>query len=304
MDTNANRNLKIGLLSMAHMHAYSYAEALTHIPGVELTLIADADRKRGEKAAGHYHTRWIGDYEVALKEPLDAVIICSENSRHADMAVAAAEAGIGVLCEKPLATTVEDAKRMVEACQQHRVVLQTAFPMRYNTPIAHMKAQIERGDLGRIIVLNGTNRGQNPGGWFVVPELAGGGAVFDHTVHIIDVMRWYTGSEVKEVYAEVDTRYYDLLVDDTGLLTLEFENGVIAAHDPSWSRPGRSFPTWGDVTLEVIGSEGVANIDAFGQYLSFFGESQGKLRHVAWGDDADLQMVRDFLLCLDDLQCA
>lgn len=286
--------MKIGILSFAHMHAYSYAEALRQIQGVALTVVADDDESRGQAAARKYNVPYVRDYQEALRMDLDGVIVCSENARHAEMVIAAADAGKHVLCEKPIATRVADAKRMVDACDKRGVKLQTAFPMRYNTPIQHVKRQIEAGEVGPILAMNGTNRGQNPGGWFVNNALSGGGAVLDHTVHVIDIMRWYTGSEVREVYAEIDTRFGDTPTDDCGLLTLEFENGVIAAHDPSWSRP-KTFPTWGDVTLKVIGTKGVVRVDAFAQHSTWYNDESGKVRNLSWGDNPDLRLVQGFV---------
>lgn len=289
--------MKIGILSFAHMHAYSYATALRRLPGVELAVVADEEEERGLAAAQQFGTVYVQDYQDALAQDLDAVIICSENSRHAEMVVAAAEAGKHVLCEKPIATRMGDGQRMIDACQKAGVKLQTAFPMRFNTPIQHVKHQLEAGAVGRILAMNGTNRGQNPGGWFIDQQRSGGGAVMDHTVHVIDLMRWYAQSEVREVYAEVDTRFYDMPIDDCGLLTLEFENGVIAAHDPSWSRP-KSYPTWGDVTLEVVGTQGITRVDAFAQHLVHYSQQAGKPLYLGWGNDPDMQMVEGFISCV------
>ncbi|MCY0879965.1 MAG: Gfo/Idh/MocA family oxidoreductase [Firmicutes bacterium] len=287
--------MQVGILGVAHMHAVTYAALLGEMSGVQLAVIADEDEVRGRELAARFNSRWEKDYQTALSFPLDAVIVASENSRHREMAMAALEARLPVLCEKPLATRVEDAEAMVAESERRGVVLATAFPMRHSLPIRRLYDYLQTGALGRIVALNGTNRGQNPGGWFIRPELSGGGAVLDHTVHVIDLMRWYTGSEVVEVYAEIGTMHRECPVDDMGLLMLEFENGVVAAHDPSWSRPRQAFPTWGDVTLEVLGTEGVAWVDAFGQRLLAFDETIGKMQYVPWGDNADHGMLQDFL---------
>lgn len=290
--------MNIAIFSFAHMHAYSYARSLQALHGVNLVIIADDDVERGRKAAEAFGTRYVKDYQEALKEPLDAVIVTSENTRHAEMVVAALQAGVHVLCEKPIATRLEDGRRMVQAAQVSQKTLQMAFPMRYNIPAARVKHQLDQGRLGRIRLMNGTNHGKNPGGWFIDPHLSGGGAVMDHTVHLVDLMRWYTGSEVREVYAEIGTRFHQIGVDDTGLLTFEFENGVVAALDPSWSRPQRSFPTWGDVTLEIVGTKGVMHLDAFAQHLVHYQESSGRAQHLGWGDDPDLRMLQSFISCI------
>ncbi|QQE80559.1 Gfo/Idh/MocA family protein [Alicyclobacillus sp. SO9] len=291
--------MKVGIVSFAHLHAYTYADALLNMEDVELCAISDGNAARGREAAKRFRTRYYGDYHEMLQEDLDAVVVCTENSRHAEVVIAAAEAGKHVLCEKPIATTVEDAKQMIEVCERNNVILQIAFPVRFCAPIQRLKQMILDEDLGRIIAIKGTNRGQNPGGWFVDKNLSGGGAVMDHTVHVIDLMRWFMGSEVREVYAEVDTVFNDIPVDDCGILTLEFENGVFASHDPSWSRV-KSYPTWGDVTLEVIGTKGVTKVDAFSQHVTLYSDLDNRVSEEFWGDSMDIELIRDFLSCIKE----
>jgi len=288
--------MRIGFLGVAHMHALTYIDILASLPDAEVIVVADPDPIAGRKAAQRAGALWTESCEVALNHDLDAVIVASETSHHGRLVEAAASAGLPILCEKPLAINGDEAARMVRACRQGNVLLQTAFPMRYSTPVERARESVMAGAVGQLGAMRGTNRGRNPGGWFVDPTLSGGGAVFDHTVHIIDLMRWFSGSEVVEVYAEMDTRFYPLAVDDCGILILQFANGVTATHDPSWSRPG-SFPTWGDVTLECLGTAGSLAVDAQAQHLAWYG-SQSGLRHVPWGDDADRRMVEDFVRCV------
>lgn len=289
--------MKIGIISFAHMHAHSYAECLLQMKDVTLFGIADEKEVRGRAAANQYNTCYFPTLNDLLKEDIDAVIICTENSRHKEAAIAAAEAKKHILCEKPLATNVEDAWAIIDAARKHNVKLQTAFPVRYNAPVKRVKQMLEQGELGRIVSMRGTNRGQNPGGWFVEESLSGGGAVLDHTVHVIDLMRWFMNSEVKEVYAEIDTKFSSSSIDDCGLLTLEFDNGVFASHDPSWSRC-KTFPTWGDVTLEIVGTKGVTRLDAFAQHLVLYSDKQNKVSREFWGNSMDYGLIEDFLECI------
>ncbi|WP_059103011.1 Gfo/Idh/MocA family protein [Shouchella shacheensis] len=284
--------MKVGIISFAHGHAHAYASSLVGIEGVELVGIADEDRDRGASAADTYHTSYYQSYEELLEERLDAVVVTSENARHAEHAVAAARAGAAVLCEKPLAHTVEDAKRIIQVCEEEGVLLQTAFPVRFNEAIKRAKQRIDEGEIGEILAMKGTNRGKNPGGWFNEKELSGGGAVIDHTVHVVDIMRWVTGSEVQDVYAEVDQLFTEKDIDDSGLLTMTFENGIFATLDCSWSRH-QNFPIWGDVTVEFIGSKGTLTVDAQGQKFDVF-QNNG-LEYAFWGDDMDDGLVRDFI---------
>lgn len=289
--------IKVGLISVAHMHGLSYVRALQTIADAEFVGIYDRDLDRKEKYAKQFGVTSFVSLEDLLHN-VDAVMICSENSFHAEYTLAAAQAGKHILCEKPLATTLADGEKMVRVCQEQGVILQTAFPIRFSTPVVRAKEIIDRGVLGKIVAINGTNHGKMPPGWFLDPELAGGGAVFDHTVHVTDIMRWYLGSEVAEVYAEVDTALHEgINIDDVGTITMVFEDGTIATLDPSWSRP-KTFPTWGDVTLKIIGTAGTLTVDAFGQVGEVFSDQIGHSQYHFWGDDADQAMVEDFIACI------
>ncbi|MFY0758902.1 Gfo/Idh/MocA family oxidoreductase [Metabacillus dongyingensis] len=287
--------MKVGIISFAHMHAHSYASVLKEIDGVILVGIADENEARGRDAADKFGVTYYFDFNDLLAEDIDAVIVTSENSNHHRHVTAAAKAGKHILCEKPLGTTMKEMEEMVLTCQKHGVKLQTAFPVRFNTSIQEAEKIIKEGKLGRVIAMKGTNRGTNPGGWFVNKSLSGGGAVMDHTVHVVDIMRWFLNAEVTEVYAEADAFFSDE-IDDCGILTMEFDNGVFATLDCSWSR-NKTYPTWGDVTLEVIGSEGTIFIDAFGQKLNVYSDENGTKWHY-WGDDMDKDLIKDFITCV------
>lgn len=290
--------MKIGIMSFAHMHAYSYVEGIARLPQVELVGIFDDDVERGKAAAEKYGTIYYNDQEAFLAADIDAVIVCSENSRHKEMVLNAARAKKHILCEKPIATNVEDAKEMIQACEDAGVILQVAYPVRFSTPIAELKEIVETGELGDIVAFRTTNRGLNPGGWFIDKELSGGGAVLDHTVHMVDIMRWYLGKEITKVSAYVDSYFHDIDVDDAGLLTFEFENGVIASHDASWSRFSE-YPTWGDATIEIIGTKQSIRVDAFGEKLRVFGSANKSLEYVVFGTDMDFSLMRDFVDCVE-----
>ena len=101
-------------------------------------------------------------------------------------------------------------------------------------------------------------------------------------------------SEVKNVYAELDTRFYSIDVEDCGMVTLEFESGVIVSIDPSWSRP-KTFPTWGDVLLEFVGTNGTLSVDTFKQHSNYYNDVEGKVQHLSTADDMEKGLIEDFL---------
>lgn len=294
MNTPA-QNLRIAILSTAHLHADSYAPAISGADGSTLSALWDDDAVRGQSKAEEYGTRYEPDLDRVL-EACDAVVICSENARHRELTERAAAAGKHVLCEKPLAITVEDAQAMIAACRDAGVLLGTAFPVRHSGPAFEMRDAMRAGSLGRVLMIRGTNRGTNPGGWFVDPALSGGGAVTDHTVHVADVIRFITGEEITSVYAEADTQFYpDLPVEDCGLLIMGLSGGGFASLDPSWSRPNQAFPTWGDVHVQLTGTGGVATFDYGAQHNKLYSNSRVRAAELGWGDNPDALMIADFL---------
>ena len=288
--------IRIGILSAAHVHAHSYATCLRALPGVELIGVADEDAERGRAFAEHFGIRSFASPEALLAEGLDGALICSANVHHRPLTELAANHTGYILCEKPIATTVADAQAMIDACAAAGAKLQIAFPVRFASPVIQLRALLQSGSLGEIYSLKATNHGQMPGGWFVDRALAGGGAVIDHTVHVIDLLRWFFGAEVSEVYAEVGENllHDDLGIDDAGLLSFTLTNGAYGTLDTSWSRPV-AFPTWGDVTIEVVAQHGWVRLDAFKQQLALYSNRANKTQWIGWGNNMDLGLVRDFV---------
>lgn len=287
--------LKIGMISFAHGHAFSYLNALLALPQVELVGIADEVKSRVEAAVNRHGIPYYEDYRQFLETDVDAVVICSENVHHARLTIDAANAGKHVICEKPLGLSVEEMERMIAACKDNGVQLMTAFPCRYLAAVVSAKKAVERGEIGEIVAIKGTNRGSMPGGWFVDLALSGGGALLDHTVHVMDLMNWFLGSRVKEVYAYAATLFHEgLSADDAGLIHVKFENGAFGVLDTSWSRP-KSFPTWGDVTMEIIGTKGTISVDSLAQKNELYSDDVGKGQYLYWGDSMDSHMVAAFV---------
>ena len=278
----SQRPVKIGMMSFAHMHAGSYASSINSRADTEMVGVADHDPDRTKAMAAQFNTKAFGSYAELLAEPgLDAVVVCSENIRHRELVEMAATAGKHILCEKPLATTVADAEAMIAVCKAAGVQLMTAFPCRYSAVMQRLKSTLESGSSGKILALRGTNRGRNPGGWFTEKALSGGGATIDHTVHVTDLMRWILNDEVSEVYCEMSNGISHADFDDVGFLTMSFRNGV--------------FATWGDVTLEVLTTNGVFTMDMFSQNLVLYSDkASGNTSWLNWGSNADDGLVGAF----------
>jgi predicted dehydrogenase len=283
---------RLAMLGVAHMHAQGYAHCLRQL-GITLTGVYDHEHQRAQAFAEQFGSRAFEDVATLLSEELDGVIVCAENAYHRPLVERAAPKVAAILCEKPIATTLEDAHAMIDSCQQHGARLQIAFPVRFAPPVQQLKAQLDAGVLGTVISVSATNHGRMPGGWFMQKSLAGGGAVIDHTVHVIDLLRWFWQTEVTSVYAEVgECLLHDIDIDDAGLLSFTLANGVYGTLDTSWSRPA-NYPTWGDVKLELLGERGIIRVDAFRQHLTLTAPTG--VRYLPWGSNADMGLMQDFL---------
>ena len=287
------------------MHAASYAAALAAHPQAELVGIADPDPERGRRMAAQFGTACFPSEAALLEAGLDGVVVTAENVRHRPLVLQAAANVRAILCEKPLATTAEDAQAMIAACRDAGTALATAFPCRYSPAYQSLRRQVQAGMVGDVLALRGTNHGKMPGGWFVDTALSGGGAVLDHTVHVADLNRFLLGRDAVEVHAEIGHGFYHQDWDDTGFLTITYDGGVFATLDTSWSRPA-SYPTWGDVTLQVVGTRGILDLDLFAQSLAHYSPVSSPANSPAsppvawphWGSDIDRGLVADFLrLC-------
>jgi predicted dehydrogenase len=297
-----NRDVRLGVLSAAHVHADGYLAVLAALPGVELVGLWDDDGARGRGTATRHGIAFFETEAALLGTKPDGVVVASVNSDHRRLTELAAAAGAHVLCEKPLATRVEDAHAMVSACAAGGVRLMTAFPMRFSPVLAQVASAVRGGALGELVCLEGINTGEMPdvhAGWFADPVLAGGGAMMDHVVHLADAYRWLLGAEVTEVYAVANRilqeRY--AAVETGGLLSLRFGNGVFATIDCSWSKP-RGYPTWGGLSIEAVGSKGVISADAFRQHLVLYGGAEAGVSWPFWGSDADVAMLAEFVAAI------
>jgi len=291
----------IGILSVAHGHANSYAQALRRIEGAELVGVADGDAERGQSFAERHDIEYAD--AASVLDWSEGAIVCAANADHLRWVERAADAGVDVLCEKPLAPSAEAAQAAVDACEAAGVGLGVAMPVRFNEPIRRAKAAVNAGEVGDVQAYVGTNllKASGVSGWFVDPDLSGGGAIMDHSVHVVDLVRWISGQEVAEVYAESGTAFGDRSVEDIDVLSMSLDDGTPVTHDGSWRQPDE-WDNWGDVTLRIVGTDGVIEVDCFDQTLRHTqdtGEDPG-IDAVFWGSDMDEALIRDFVGAVHD----
>ncbi len=296
-----DRPLEVAIVGCAHRpHAWSYARALSASGSARLAAVFDEDEALGRSVADDFGAPYTGDLEGLLAErELDAVVVCSPTSRHRVHVEAAAAAGSHVLAEKPLATTVDDARAMVDACRDAGVQLHTAFVSRFLPHVRTAKEALDAGTLGDVVGVRAGNRGRPPlpphyPAWITDAGQAGGGALIDHSVHLVDLVRHLTGREVTRVAAETGSLLWEIAVEDCALVSLVLDSGAVASLDPSWSVPADN-PWDYDFFLRLVGTAGSVDLDDLAESVRIVSARTGAgLRLAGFGEDPDAAMIESF----------
>jgi 1,5-anhydro-D-fructose reductase (1,5-anhydro-D-mannitol-forming) len=228
--------MKWGIIGAGEIAGRSFAPGVKLAPGAKLTAVWRRDLAKAQAFAAQFGgPRAYDSLERMLGDPeLDAVYIATPNSLHADHAVMAATAGKHVICEKPMATTVRDAERMIEACERNKVRLGVMFQNRFHPAHLEARRHIQAGALGEVDLASaqlcrGYQRGGHWSGWRVTPEMTGSGAIVAQAVHPIDLLRHLMDSEVVEVQAMTDEAPPVRPVEEMAYCLLRFANGAHAS---------------------------------------------------------------------------
>lgn len=227
-------------------------------------LVAVMGRDEAKRAA--FAEKWgIGRVHataeaLANDAEVDGVVIALPNSLHAPLAQRCMAAGQHVLVEKPMAMNGAEARAMAEAAVKHDRRLLVGHMWRFDREARRLREVVARGDIGRVVKTKGYGIHVNwgPSGWFVDPELAGGGALIDMGVHALDAVRYLLGDPKPEsVYARIDTVYGDYDVDDLGVLVVTWEGGATSIVESGWWNPWMDGP---EASTQLFGTEGYGRL--------------------------------------------
>lgn len=239
-----------------------HAEALRSVPNAEvLAVMSPTPGHAAAFAAKHGIPHHFTELEALLALPeIDAIVIGAPNHLHCPITEAAAAAGKHVIVEKPLCLNLAEADRMIEACRAAQVKLMYAEELCFAPKYVRLKALLDEGALGDPILLKQSEKHDGPHAphfWDV--ERSGGGVAMDMGCHAIEFFRWILGRpKVTSVYAQMGTYVHadKTSGDDNAIIILEFENGVTAIAEESWTKLGGM-----DDRAEIHGSAGVAYAD-------------------------------------------
>jgi len=256
-----NKKVGVGLVGSQFVSTI-HAESLKLVPDAALLAVASPTEGHAREFALHHGIpHFFTDVHdmLALKE-IDMIVIGAPNIYHCDITVAAAKAGKHVVVEKPLCMNLAEADRMIDACKQANVKLMYAEELCFTPKYVRLKGLLDEGALGDPIMLKQSEKHDGPHAdhfWDV--ERSGGGVTMDMGCHAIEFFRWMLGRpKIKSVYAQMGTYLHTDKTrgDDNAVLILEFENGVMAVAEESWTRRGGM-----DDKAEVHGTKGQAYAD-------------------------------------------
>jgi len=181
------------------------------------------------------------DWQAAVRaDDVDAVVIGTPNALHHPQAMTALRAGKHVLVDKPMALTVDEGEEMAQTAAAAGLTLLVGHMWRYRDEVIAARHRIAAGAVGRPVRTRGygIHAGWGPSGWFTDPALAGGGALIDMGIHAIDTVRFLLGDpQPVRVHASLGTAYGDYEVDDDGVVTIDWSNGVRSVVECGWWQP-------------------------------------------------------------------
>ncbi len=252
----SNSPIKVALIGAGAISG-AYSLALESLDTMNLVGVADINMDAAKTMADKHSCPAFEDYlEMCDQMQPDAVIICTPPTTHRHIAIELMNRSIHVLCEKPLATTPDDAWAMVRASQSNEVVFTMASKFRFVPDVSKAREILASGKLGDIILFENSFTGvvDMSERWNSNPELSGGGVLIDNGTHSVDIMRFLLGP-LAEIRAVEGKRLQSMNVEDTVHIFVKSQEGVIGSIDLSWSM-SKGLPTF----INLFGTEGTLHV--------------------------------------------
>lgn len=209
-----------------------YLDAFAKIADAQVTVICNRTESTGRPLAAQVGAAWTSDFADAVtRKDVDAVVIATPSGTHAEIAIAAAQAGKHLLVEKPIDITLPRVDSIIAAAEDAGVILACVFPLRFAAGVAKVKEAVDAGRLGRITLADCYVKWFRPqkyydGSWRGTWALDGGGALMNQSIHNIDLLQYLAGP-VKNVFGRTATLAHEMQTEDTASAVLTFESGAL-----------------------------------------------------------------------------
>jgi inositol 2-dehydrogenase len=295
------RKLGVGVLGVGEM-GKRHAENLRRlVPDARLIAVADVSEARARQVAAEYEIeRSYGSLDAMLEnKEIEAVVIATPDKFHAQAVVSAAGAGKDILCEKPLALTVADARTAIDAVAKAGRRLQVGFMRRYDPAYAAAMKRIQAGEIGTPVIFKSVGRDRDQPPIASYEPILNGMLFYTNTIHDFDLARWMMSDEVASVHAFTTVairpevaKYGDVVA---GVVNLQYQRGAIGNIE-SYAQAVYGY----DVRTEIVGSKGsvfVGSVDyAPALFLTARGGERSTVEHfLGRFADAYVAEIRDFV---------
>jgi UDP-N-acetylglucosamine 3-dehydrogenase len=218
-------SLRVGVIGVGVMGS-NHARVLAELPGVRLIGVADPDRHRCGQVARSLGCASFRDAADLMRRGVDAVTIAAPTHLHREIAIDCAARGIHIMVEKPIASTVEESRAIVAAARRAGITLMVGHVERFNPAVQSIKRAIDDQDILSIAI---TRVGPFP------PRMSNVGVVIDLAVHDIDLIRWFTDSDIVEIQPQTSSAVAER--EDIALLQFRTASGVLAHINTNWLTP-------------------------------------------------------------------
>lgn len=268
--------VKVGVIGLGNMGKH-HVRVLSEMPNAYLAAVCDPSQMAIEDVLRARNVKgYLSMEEMFEKEKLDAVTIAVPTSFHEEVALAAIAAGVNFLVEKPVAPTVEAARRVREAADASGLIATVGHIERYNPAVVALKRGLKAGELGQVFQLRAIRTGPLP------DRIQDTGVVVDLATHDLDVIRYLVEEPVERVFAETARRMHSNH-EDLSTALMRFADGTISLLDVNWLTPVKIRE------LTVVGDGGMYRLDYLTQNLSFYENS-----HIGyWSDIGGRQGVSE-----------
>lgn len=251
------KQLAYGIVGAGRI-AQSYAEAFKACATARLAAVADINPDAAASLAAGFDGCRAYDSSEAMTDDarLDAVVVCAPPATHEASSLHFLQRGIHVLCEKPLSITSASARRMLDAAEQHGLLLTMASKFRYVEDVVRAKELVASGAIGEIVLFENafTSRVEMRSRWNSDADVSGGGVLIDNGTHSVDLTRYFLGP-LADVQAVEGRRCQGLKVEETVRLAVKSVGGVLGTIDLSWSINKEL-----DSYINIYGTDGIIRV--------------------------------------------
>jgi UDP-N-acetyl-2-amino-2-deoxyglucuronate dehydrogenase len=253
----AHRVVLVGCGRISERHF----DAINEVDGFSLVAVSDEVPERAHTAGERWKVPSFTSYSEMLEQvEADVAVVCTPSGLHPRHGILAAERGLHVICEKPMATRLEEADALVQACDRSGVMLFVVKQNRLNPGIQLLKRAVEKGRFGRIYLANTTVRWNRPQSYYDSAPWRGtwefdGGAFMNQASHYVDMIQWLVGP-VESVAAKTATLGRRIESEDTGVAILRFRNGALGTIEVTML----TYPRNMEGSITIIGERGSVKV--------------------------------------------